>query len=300
MDVKASIDIGTNSTRLLIAQTDNKNNIIPLTLVDRITQLGKGTDRDGNLSPEAMQRVTNVLTEYRTFIDKAGAVETVVFATSATRDAGNRSQFLKLIAETTGFMCRILSGTEEARLSFTGVGSDFKISDKSLICDIGGGSTEFIFSEQDKILFSHSLQIGSRRLTTKFFRHDPVTKQELENMQMYLKSELTGHLHAFSPEQCICVGGTATTLAMMDQKIPFAFPERSHLQTIKLIKLENLIHSLSVKSVRERKAIAGLHPDRADVILTGALIFGSILKHFHLTESIISLRDLLFGVLLTE
>ncbi|MBN2413357.1 Ppx/GppA family phosphatase [candidate division KSB1 bacterium] len=300
MDVKASIDIGTNSTRLLIAQTDNKNNIIPITMVDRITQLGKGMDRNGKLSSEAMHRVINVLTEYRTLIDRAGAVETVVYATSATRDAGNRSQFLKLISEKTGFTCRIISGAEEARLSFTGVRSDFKISGKSVICDIGGGSTEFIFAEQGKILFSHSLQIGSRRLTTKFFRHDPVTKQELENIQIFLKNELTEHLAVFSPEQCICVGGTATTLAMMHHKIPIAFPEKSHLQIIKLKNIENIIHTLSVKSIRERQKIIGLHPDRADVILTGALIVGSILEHFNLTESIISLRDLLFGILLSE
>ncbi len=300
MAVKASIDIGTNSTRLLIAQIDNKNNIIPLTLIDRITQLGKGLDREGNLSSDAMQRVINVLMEYRTLIDKSGAVESIVFATSATRDAKNKAQFLKLITEETGFHCRIISGTEEARLSFIGVMSDIKIPGKSVVCDIGGGSTEFTFADQGEILFPQSLQIGSRRLTTKFFLHDPVTKQELENIQLFLENELTEHLNTFSPEQCICVGGTATTLAMIDHKIPLEFPVKSHLQTLKLKNIENIIHTVFVKSIQERKEIIGLHPDRTDVILTGALIVKSIFKHFNLTESIISLRDLLFGALLTE
>lgn len=300
MVLKASIDIGTNSTRLLIAEIDFNKNIIPITHIDNITQLGKGLNREGNLSPEAMHRVIGVLAEYRAQIDKAGADETIVFATSATRDARNKSHFLKLISEKTGFQCRIISGIEEARLSCIGVMSDIKPTGKSVVCDIGGGSTEFTFAEHGKILFSSSLQIGSRRLTTKFFKHDPVTRQELEDMQLYINKKLSGLPNTFSPRQCLCVGGTATTLAMMAHNIPLEYAEKSHLKTLTLKNNENIIDKLFVKTIQERKKIIGLHPDRADVILTGAVIVKSIYDHFNLKESIISLRDLLFGVLLSE
>ena len=229
MAIKASIDIGTNSTRLLIAQIDNKNNIIPITLIDRITRLGKGYTREGNLTLEAMQKVINVLMEYRIIIDKSTVDVSIVFATSATREAKNKAQFLNLIAEKTDFQCRIISGEEEAQLSFKGVQSDMKIPGKCLVCDIGGGSTEFSYAENGEIISSQSLNIGSRRLTTKFIKNDPVTKQELESLEHFLRMELTKHLRSFMPEQCICVGGTATTLAMINENIPLEYPEKAHI-----------------------------------------------------------------------
>jgi len=299
MLLKAAIDIGTNSTRLLIAEQE-QTRITPVAFVDSVTRLGEDFDGKGNLSAPAMQRVIDTLLKYKEMIAQAEAVETIVFATSATREAANGAAFIAEIARQTGFRCRIISGLEEARLSFKGVISDIPVAEECVVCDVGGGSTEFVYANSTAGPHVTSIKIGSRRAITRFIRHDPMTENEMMQIVTDVKNELHEHLSGISPQTCISVGGTATTLAMIDNKIPCDNQEKAHNTILKLKKLEIIIRELFVKTIQERKQMIGLHPDRADVIITGAIIVRSILEHFKLDECRVSLRDLLFGVMLPD
>jgi len=300
MTRKASIDIGTNSTRLLIADIDTKGTIIPILHHERITRLGSGIDSSGYLVFPAMERVIQVLGEYRTIAEKMGTGSFTVFATSATREARNRNKFLTLIRERSGLSCRILTGEEEARLSFLGCISDMESQQQVLVCDIGGGSTEFVFGDKQKMIMAKSLNIGSRRMHSAFLHTDPVSEEELESLRTHLYEHLHTELAQFPQvvSLCVCVGGTATTLATMDVGLDFSQAEKAHQYLLTKTNLESLIHELAEKSVEERKSLIGLNPERADVILAGAMIVQAVLQRFGCSTTQISIRDLLFGVLL--
>ncbi len=298
MSKVASIDIGTNSTRLLIAEKKPDGSLTPLKMIDTITRLGKGFDAQGNLSQEAMMRVVTAIADYKTIIDQYKAETVIAFATSATRDAQNRDTFFDLIMSKTGIKPRLLSGDTEALMSFNGAMSDLEMHGNYVVCDIGGGSTEFIFARDTQILNYKSLDIGSRRLTTRFIHNDPPTQGEAEQLRSFTLATLKNQLEPFQAEAVIFVGGTATTLAMMDKKIDIRNGEQSHKSVIEKVNLQNILADLFVKTIQERKQITGLHPDRSDVIFTGATLVDTILEHFQLSLAHVSLRDLMFGVLL--
>jgi exopolyphosphatase/guanosine-5'-triphosphate,3'-diphosphate pyrophosphatase len=300
MTRKASIDIGTNSTRLLIADMDQAVLIQPVSYQERITKLGNGLDQFGRLSVDSMRRVLDVVQEYIAQCQKSGAQHIAVFATSATRDAANRNEFLTLITERTGLSCVVLSGEEEARLSYIGAVSDLERYRQMLVCDIGGGSTEFVLGEKKGIIFAKSLDIGSRRMTSRFLQNDPVSLRQVEELQSFLNNQMNSQL-AELPERaskCICVGGTATTLAMMAAKLNPSQAEKAHHHLLSSGRLDAIIGDLAAMTLQERKSLIGLHPDRADVILAGALIVKSILNRFACSRALISTRDLLFGILM--
>ncbi len=298
MSIIASIDIGTNSTRLLIAEKKPDGSLTPLKMIDTITRLGKGFDAQGNLSQEAMMRVVHAIADYKTIIEQYKAEKVKAFATSATRDAQNRDAFFDLILSHSGIKPRLLSGDTEALMSFNGAMSDFEMRGNYLVCDIGGGSTEFIFARDNNILKYKSLDIGSRRLTTRFIHNDPPTQEEADKLRSFTLATLKNQLEPFQAEAVIFVGGTATTLAMMDRKIDIRNGEQSHKSVIEKRNLQNILADLFVKTIQERKQIIGLHPDRSDVIFTGATLVDTILEHFQLSLAHVSLRDLMFGVLL--
>ena len=290
--------MGTNSTRLLIAEQHADGSLDPVEMHDRITRLGLGFDASGNLALDAMQRVIDAILFYKTRLAMHNISEPVIFATSATRDAANAKVFLAEIKRQTGYTPRVLSGDQEARYSFLGAASDFSIPGKGLVIDIGGGSTEFIYSNQGRIVVANSLNIGSRRLTTRFLHHDPVTDTERKEMIAYIQNTLRNELPSFAPETVISVGGTACTLALMDQATDYHNFEKAHQYRLKTENLQNILNALSVKSIKERQSIKGLEPGRCDVILTGATIMYETLQFFGLPSAYTSLRDLMFGVLL--
>jgi exopolyphosphatase/guanosine-5'-triphosphate,3'-diphosphate pyrophosphatase len=296
MSLKASIDIGTNSTRLLVVEVAPHDQLSPLLHRERLTKLGTGLNRENELSREAMLRVIEALQEYRRIIEKESIKDVRVFATSATRDARNREEFLSQITTQTGFNCRVLSGEEEARLSFLGVTSDLAIEKQILVCDVGGGSTEFISTQGAMILSSQSLNIGSGRLTRQFLLDEKID-DEILNKASGVVAE---HLKSVNskPSQIVGVGGTAAALALMDSNTPYKSPKAAHHYRFKKDRLEKIVHSLATSSLVERQKIIGLHPERADVMLGGALIYLEILKYFTIDSVITSLRDLMFGIFL--
>ncbi|MBN1467036.1 Ppx/GppA family phosphatase [candidate division KSB1 bacterium] len=296
MALKASIDIGTNSTRLLIVD-DRAGRINVIEGHERITRLGDDLSPLGELAPASMQRVLTALQEYRRVIDAHGIDDVRVMATSATRDAPNRDSFLHLILATTGWRCRVLSGAEEARLSFLGAISDLQHARDVLVCDIGGGSTEFIFAH-DRTM--QSLDIGSSRLTKQFLLSDPPTKDKIDALIEFTQQQLQSSFGKKSALDIVAVGGTAVTLALMDAETPLHDAGTAHHHLLTRVRLGRMIDTLSRARIAERAAIVGLHPRRADVILAGALILSVILDFFACESTLISVRDLLYGIFFEE
>ncbi len=298
MGLKASIDIGTNSTRLLIADVKQDAHITLIEHHERLTKLGHGLSDDQVLDDAAMDRVIAALMEFNGVISGYDIDDVRVFATSATRDAKNQSDFLDRIRQKNGLSVRVLSGDEEARLSCLGVMSDLH-TQNFIVCDVGGGSTEFISVKNREIHGFKSINIGSRRLTRQFLQTDPPRTDEIRALREFVRQSMREHLHDLDlKREVIAVGGTSAALALMDAEISIRESYQAHHYHLSSYGLEKIILSLMEKTVAERQSIIGLHPKRADVILGGALIFAEILKFMECDKLVVSLRDLMFGVFL--
>ena len=295
---KASIDIGTNSTRLLIADIGPLGKIIPILMQERITRLGLGVDSSGALAKEAIKRVYSALKEYKQYCSDFSVSNIKIIATSATRDSLNREQFLNGITARMNVKPRVLSGEEEAYFSFRGVISDMPLREQSLVCDIGGGSTEFILAEKSHILKKKSINFGSLRLTEKFIDNDPPTIEENNSILQFVKERLSENFSKALISKGIFVGGTATTLAKIDGKMELSDASKAHKYCLDKEALEKIVERLKVMKIKEREKLKGLLPERSPVILTGALIVQSVMEFFSLGKINISIKDLLFGILL--
>ncbi len=297
MALKASIDIGTNSTRLLIVDISESRAMELIEYHERLTKLGQGL-QDGILDEACMRRVVNALVEFKQVMRGYDIVDVRPFATSAARDAKNRNVFLDKIREETGLDVRLLSGNEEANLSCLGVLSDYHGSN-CIVCDVGGGSTEFISVFDRKINSVKSLDVGSRRMTRQFLISDPPQKNDIVSLRQFIRQQMQAELAGLElNREIVAVGGTAAALALMDAELSIQESYQAHHYRLSSFGLEKIILDLMQKSIEERKAIVGLHPKRADVILGGALIFAEIYKYMKCDKMIVSLRDLMFGVFL--
>jgi exopolyphosphatase / guanosine-5'-triphosphate,3'-diphosphate pyrophosphatase len=295
----ASIDIGTNSTRLLIAGNDIENNFQPLVMQERMTRLGQGVHSTKALAPDAMERVFSALDEYIKICRDLNVSDIQIIATSATRDASNKKYFVDEIALRTEIAPNILTGDEEALFTFLGAISDLELKGEYLVCDIGGGSTEFIVGEENRMVNRKSLDIGSLRLTENFIYNDPPVEEELRSLERFVHerlNELTGFYKSFS--KAVFSGGTATTLAMIDGRFGLNEAQNVHKYKLRKSRLVQIIDSIKLLPTKDKEKIQGLLPERAPVILTGALIMNAIMDFYQLEEATISLRDLLFGILM--
>ena len=253
----------------------------------RITRLGEGVDTRHQLLPVPIARVRNCLTEYRRELESLGAERTLLVATSAVRDAENGEAFLGEIEWSYGFTTRLLSGDEEAELALRGVG---EIDDHTLVVDIGGGSTELI-GTAERI----SLDVGSVRLTERHLPSDPPTETELEACAAAVRSSLPDGPR---PEQAIGVAGTVTSLAALDLGLAEYDPERVHGHRLTIDGVQQQLSRLASMPLAERREVPALDPDRAPVIVAGAIILHEVLAHFGLEEIEASERDILHGVAL--
>jgi exopolyphosphatase / guanosine-5'-triphosphate,3'-diphosphate pyrophosphatase len=301
MTRRASIDIGTNSTRLLLADCHPDGAIVPVVNEERMTRLGEGLLTDNRLAEAAMFRVLDALNGYQRILRQHNVEHARIFATSATRDAVNRDEFIHLIKQRTGWKCRLLSGEEEARLNFLGVVSDVALDGESLFCDVGGGSTEFIVSQGKEISLLQSIDIGSSRMTRRFISSDPPSTAGVETLCAFVRDALkkkappAGRLRAV-----IATGGTAFTLALMDVQKPITEPLAAHHHLLTKTHLRQLLNRLIFSTQSDRLGMVGLHPDRAAIILAGALIFSEILAHYQQSAMRVSLRDGLFGAIVEK
>ncbi len=295
----AVVDIGSNSTRLLIAEMTG-DAITELVRHSNVTRLGSGVDREGRLADDAMQRVFDVLDGYRDEIESYECESAVAVLTSAVRDSANGEQFGAAIRDRYSIEPHILSGDEEAQLTYLGATSDRDPADRTptLVLDIGGGSTEMVIGEGTDVRFHVSTQAGVVRQTERHLDHDPPTAPELDALIGDVAEILSDAVPADERAQIrrgIAVAGTATSLAAIAQSLEPYDPDRVEGFRVTRAECERILDRLSAMTLPERREVAGLHPDRAPTIVAGVLIFREVLKLFELPELEVSEHDILRG-----
>lgn len=290
-----AIDVGTNSCRMLVLDIDQEHcQEIKRDL--EITRLGEGVDKAGRLSEKAAKRTFATILSFLDEMGKLGVTGKVIIGTSALRDVSNSSILLDRVREETGSVINIINGEEEARLNFLGVGGA-----DSLIIDIGGGSTEFIWQQNKEVVFK-SLDMGAVRMTERHILqpHLPVTSNLLEAMEKDIKKLVDQKLAPFIREainEVIGVGGTITTLGAIDQELENYKPERIEGYVLEYPVIVNILESLSRKDLEQRKKVTGLQPGRADVIIAGTKILQVIMELLEIPQITISEHDLLYGAI---
>ena len=289
------VDLGTNSTRLLVADVED-GAVRELERRLTITRLGERVDARRVLLPTAVARVRNVLTDYRRALEDHGAERALALATSAVRDAENGEAFLGEIEWSYGFTTRLLSGDEEALLTFRGVALGRDVAAGTLVIDVGGGSTELILGGAERVAFHASLDLGCVRLTERFFVHDPPAEAELDACARFVRARLgDGAAPPERPTDAIGVAGTLTQLATLDLGLEREEPELVHGHRMSSQWLAAEVERLSRMRVAEIRALRGVHPDRAPVLLAGAIVVVETLRHFGLDEVEVSERDIMHG-----
>jgi exopolyphosphatase/guanosine-5'-triphosphate,3'-diphosphate pyrophosphatase len=293
----AVIDIGTNSTRLLIADV-NRCRVAEVERRSCVTRLGRGVDLSRQLSAEAIEAVCNVIGEYLSICREAGPETIDAIATSAVRDASNGSAFVAELRERFALSARVLDGEEEARLTYLGATSERPPTEPALVIDIGGGSTELIVGTGSEISFHASLQAGVVRHTERHIAADPPTAVEMEELaadiRRLIESSVTGHAEATASE-AIAVAGTPTSLAAMDLELDPYDPQQVHGYVLSLRSIQRLLSQLASAPLAERARIAGLHPDRAPTIIAGVVILIETMRAFGLDRIEVSEHDILYG-----
>ncbi|TML55185.1 MAG: Ppx/GppA family phosphatase [Actinobacteria bacterium] len=280
------VDLGTNSTRLLVADVRD-GQVDEVAREQVITRLGEGVDERRKLLPVALARVRNVLSDYRRELERLGAERVLTLATSSVRDADNGEAFLGEIEWSYGFTTRLLSGEEEAELTRRGVVGGRAVGDETVVLDIGGGSTELI-TARERV----SIDLGSVRLTERHLHSDPPAPEELDAAAQAVSKALPD----WHPTEAIGVAGTVTTLAALELGEYDA--ERIHGYHLSNDAVARQLERLAALPLVERRELPGLDPDRAPVIVAGAVIVREFLDRYGLQELEVSERDLLHGAAL--
>ena len=296
----AVVDIGTNSTRLLVAEPED-GTLRELARESIVTRLGEGVDATGRLGDEPQARVFDALDGYREVMDAHDATVRTVVMTSAVRDATNGAEFADQVRERYGLTGRTLSGDEEARLSFLGATSSRPEDVPLLVIDIGGGSTELVEGAGGEVEFHVSTQVGVVRHTERFLDADPPTPGELEALARAAREEIDASV----PEDvrnrvqaAVAVAGTATQLAAIDLELEPYDSSRVEGHRLPLERLEALRDRLAAVPLAERRQITGLDPARAPTIVAGVTILLQVVGAFGLGGVEVSERDILWGVAL--
>jgi exopolyphosphatase / guanosine-5'-triphosphate,3'-diphosphate pyrophosphatase len=303
----AVVDVGTNSTRLLVADVepddDGGGEISELDRRSIVTRLGQDVDATGRLADEAVGRVVEVLTEYGAAIDEHGAERRVAVLTSAVRDAANGDEFLRRVRDDFGLDARTITGEEEARLTFLGATGERGADEPEpvVVIDIGGGSTEFVVGESGEVVFHVSTQTGAVRQTERHIRTDPPTPAEVEGIRDDVRTIIDAAVPAEIRERtraAICVAGTATSLGAIDQELEPYDPARVHGYVLPLDRAETALEMLAGMTDAQRRAVPGLHPARAPAIVAGAMHLVEALRAFGLDSTVVSEHDILRGAAL--
>ncbi|HEU5277812.1 MAG TPA: Ppx/GppA phosphatase family protein [Gaiellaceae bacterium] len=300
MNRVAAVDLGTNSTRLLVADVED-GSLSDVERETRITRLGEGVDRRRRLLPVPITRVRNVLTDYRRTIERLGGERTLLIATSAVRDAENGEAFLGEIEWSYGFSTRLLSGHDEALLMFRGVTADRALGQGTVIVDIGGGSTELVAGGPEGVRWHDSLDIGSVRLTERFLHSDPPTQGELDEAATAVRALLAERVPdeiRGETRSAIGVAGTVTSIAALALGLEEYDRDRVHGFELSADALDAQLERLASVPLEERRGLRPLDPDRAPVIVGGAVIAREVLAYFGLDGLQASERDILDGAAL--
>ena len=301
----AAIDIGTVTMRLLIADV-SQDAIREVVRSTDITHLGEGATASGRLSPEALAGVAEVARRYATILAEHDVERVTAYATSASRDAENGDDLVAVMAES-GIETRIIDGQHEARLSFAGA-TWSAAGEGILVIDVGGGSTELILGSAgraDGVLVTdieqvRSIDVGSRRITELFLRSDPPTHTEIADARAHIARELRPYFDSMrsKPRVLFSLAGAATSLSAINLELDPYDSEVVHLSCLTGPQLADLVGWLSGMTLAKRREVTGLHPDRAPVIVAGALIIESALALSGLDSTVVSEHDILYGILL--
>jgi exopolyphosphatase/guanosine-5'-triphosphate,3'-diphosphate pyrophosphatase len=305
----AAIDCGTNSIRLLIADVtesfDGTKDLRDLHREMRIVRLGKGVDATRRLDPEALERTRVALVDYAAAIRRKGVERVRMVATSATRDAENREDFFGMVRDTLEIDAEVISGDEEARLSFTGAVGDLDPDDGPfVVTDIGGGSTEVVVGTvADGVTAAKSVDVGSVRLTERCLPGDPPAPEDVEKAREVAHGILDDAFTTVPVEGVqtwVGVAGTITTLSGIAQDLPEYDPEKVHLSTLTRADVRRVAELLITSPRSEREKLGALHPGRVDVIGAGALVVEALADEFHakagIDRMIVSEHDILDGI----
>jgi exopolyphosphatase/guanosine-5'-triphosphate,3'-diphosphate pyrophosphatase len=299
----AVVDIGTNSTRLLIADIEDGQMRDQLERRTNVTRLGAGVDVEGRLGEEAMRRVYTTLDDYAALIEQHQTERAVAVLTSAVRDAANGRQFARTVEERYHLEPHVLAGEDEARLTFLGAVSDHDPEDSTptLVVDIGGGSTELVIGRAREIVFHVSTQAGVVRQTERHLHTDPPTEAEQEALAEDVSRILADGVpdgHRRAAERVIAVAGTATSLAAIDQELEPYDPEKVHGYVLSRAEFEQILQRLAALPLEELRQVTGLDPARAPTIVAGVLILREVLRLFGLEQVEVSENDILLGAAL--
>ena len=285
-----TIDIGTNSMRLLIAEyRDGK-------LVNRkkyvnTTRIGQGVDKQGYIK---------VLVEFSNICKAESCEKVYCMGTSALRDSKNKDVFVKLAKDKAGIDVDIISGEKESNLGFMGVLEGIENAEDILVIDIGGGSTEFIIGDKEGIKFSKSENVGALRMTEKFLHQDPINDNEFESMSNFIYEEVKNTLEYIKNnkvKKLVGIGGTITSLSAMNQELEVYSMEKIHNSKINLSEIELILQNLKRMTRNDKKSLKGLQPKRADIITAGVEILHTIMKNLEIKEITVSEYDNLEGLM---
>ncbi|MCU1457161.1 MAG: Ppx/GppA phosphatase family [Actinomycetia bacterium] len=306
-DTYAGLDLGTNSTRLLIAEVDRHNDGPPsLRTLERrmtITRMGQGVNATRRLRPDAIERTLAVLRGYRELLDAHGLHHARATTTSAARDAENRDELFVPAREVLGFDLELISGDEEARLSFLGATAELDAPAPYLVVDIGGGSTEFVLGSSEPVA-AKSIDVGCVRITEQFLASDPPAPEELSNAVAVVRDYLADVDHEMpglrDAPTLVGLAGTVSAVASIELGLATYDRDRIHHFHLTHAAAEDVFRTLATESLAERRYNPGLEPERADVIVGGALILVSIFRHFGFDEMLVSEADILDGLVRSQ
>ncbi|MFY9932227.1 MAG: Ppx/GppA phosphatase family protein [Streptosporangiaceae bacterium] len=299
----AAVDCGTNSLRLLLADVDpSRNELIDVDRRMEIVRLGEGVDRTGQLAPEALDRTMAVLRDYADAIARSGAGAVRMAATSATRDAANAAEFVHQVKEVLGVVPEVLTGDEEAMLSFTGATAELAASREPqpfLVTDIGGGSTEFVLGRAGPPAAAISVNIGCVRLTERHLHGDPPTEAEIAAATADIDAALDTVSAAIAVREAktlVGLAGSVTTVAAIALGLEAYDPARIHHARVSAADVHEVTASLLAQTRAARATIGVMHPGRVDVIGGGALVLDRIMTRFGFDEVLASEHDILDGM----
>ena len=296
----AAIDCGTNSIRLLIAEPAADGALVDVAREMRIVRLGQGVDRTGRLAPEAIARTRDALVEYAELIDKHGVSAVRMVATSATRDAANRDEFTRMVRAVLGADPEVITGAEEAALSFTGAVAGLPdAATPVLVADIGGGSTELVLGNGE--LASHSMHIGCVRMTERHMRSDPPSAAQIAATVADVRAAIEAAARDVPIARAatfVGVAGTVTTVAAIVAGLGSYDPAAIHGSTMTAAEVADVTARLLAMTHEQRAALPVMHPGRVDVIGAGSLILRELVAATGVTFVVASEHDILDGIAL--
>lgn len=295
----ATIDIGTNTVLLLVAERDGTGSLRPVSEHATITRLGQGVDETRTLAPEAIARTHACLASYATIVRESGATRVAVVGTSAMRDAGGGDVVRAYVKQCFGVEARTISGDEEARLTFKGALSGLSVPPGSeTVFDIGGGSTEVVVGQsgRDELSFAQSFDVGSVRLTERLIRHDPPAPEERDAVLRAARSTFQAIPSSATNAMPVGIAGTMTTLAAVSLRMASYDATKVHGLVMTIEDLRRVVDELAAVPQAVRATMPGLEPKRADVIVAGGTIALALLEHLGAQHVRISDRGVRWGL----